>query len=142
MTWFEAKDHCKTEGGNLVEIDSKKENTALVEDIKRRGFSDRLFWMGLTDRGSEDDWILETNGSEPSYLNWGGGEPDGGQEENCAVIWNDEDFWGTWSDVPCDMDDTSVWNYTKSMHALCEFQESGDCPPLIIENVTYDMPLK
>ena len=71
MNWFEAKAHCKTEGGNLVEIDSKEENTALVEEIKRRGFSDRLFWMGMTDRGSEGEWILETNGSEPSHLNWG-----------------------------------------------------------------------
>ena len=56
MNWFEGKDHCKREGGNLVEIDSKEENTALIEEIKGKGFSDKLFWMGMTDRGSEGEW--------------------------------------------------------------------------------------
>ncbi len=37
MTWFEAKDHCEREGGKLVEIDSEEENTALVDEINRRG---------------------------------------------------------------------------------------------------------
>ena len=104
MNLFEAKDHCKREGGNLVEIDSKEENTALIEEIKGKGFSDKLFWMGMTDRGSEGDWILETNGSEPSHLNWGDREPDGGRKENCAVIWNNKHFGVTWSDVSLDID--------------------------------------
>ena len=138
MNWFEAKDHCKTEGGYLVEIDSMEENNALVEEIKRKGFSKRLFWIGMTDRGSEGDWILETSGSKPSYLNWGRGEPDGGQKENCALVWNNEHFGGKWCDVPCDMDNIPY----KSMHALCEFKESGDCPPLILENVNYGNPMK
>ena len=38
MTWFEAKDHCEGESGKLVEIDSEEENTALVDEINRRGY--------------------------------------------------------------------------------------------------------
>ena len=38
MTWFKAKDHCEREGGKLVEIDSEEENTALVDEINRRGY--------------------------------------------------------------------------------------------------------
>ena len=38
MTWFEAKDHCEKEGGKLVEIDSEEENTALVDEINRKGY--------------------------------------------------------------------------------------------------------
>ena len=38
MTWFEAKEHCEGIGGKLVEIDSEEENTALVDEINRRGY--------------------------------------------------------------------------------------------------------
>ena len=52
MNWFSANEHCKREGGKLVEIDSEEENTALVEEIMRKGYTDRNmnFWIGLTDR--------------------------------------------------------------------------------------------
>ena len=48
MNWFDANDHCKTEGGKLVEIDSKEENTALVEEMIRQGYGwkNMHFWMG------------------------------------------------------------------------------------------------
>ena len=36
MSWSEANDHCKGEGGKLVEIDSKEENKILVEEIDRK----------------------------------------------------------------------------------------------------------
>ena len=39
MTWYEAKDHCAGDGGKLVEIDSEEENAALVDEIKRRGYT-------------------------------------------------------------------------------------------------------
>ena len=60
MTWFEAKDHCEREGGRMVEIDSEEENTALAEEINRRGYTDKNmnFWIGLTDAGHEGDWRL------------------------------------------------------------------------------------
>ena len=125
MNWFEADDYCKGEGGKLVEIESEEENKALVEVIKRREFKDRNFWIGLTDRKSEGDWRLESSGLRPLYKNWGSSEPDGGHNENCAQIWNK---YLTWSDVPCDIDNTSLWSRVeyKTFHALCEFQESGE----------------
>ena len=49
MNWFEANDHCKREGGKLVEIETEEENTALVEEGKRRGLKNRNIWIGLTD---------------------------------------------------------------------------------------------
>ena len=52
MNWFSANKYCKKEGAKLVEIDSEEENTALVEEINRRGYKDKNmnFWIGLTDR--------------------------------------------------------------------------------------------
>ena len=52
MSWFLANEHCKKEGGKLVEIDSEEENTALIKEINRRRYKDKNmnFWIGLTDR--------------------------------------------------------------------------------------------
>ena len=88
MKGSEAKDYCKADGGKLVEIDSEEENTALVEEIKRREYKKRNFWIGLTDRRSEGDWVLESSGSTPNYTNWGGDEPNswGGRNEDCAQL--------------------------------------------------------
>ena len=57
MNWKNAHNHCKSKGGKLVEIDSEEENTALVEEIKRREYTQKkmIFWIGLTDLGSEGD---------------------------------------------------------------------------------------
>ena len=75
MKGCEAKDYCKADGGKLVEIDSEEENTALTEEIKRREYEKMNFWIGLTDRKSERDWVLESSGLTPAYTNWGDTEP-------------------------------------------------------------------
>ena len=129
MNWFEANDHCKTEGGKLVEIETEEENTALVEEMQRRGFKDKNFWMGLTDRKSEGDWIFESSGKNPSYKNWNTMEANnrwfqmGDLEFDCALIRNS----GIWAEFSCDMKNNGLFvEATISFHALCEFQESGD----------------
>ena len=76
MSWSDAKEHCAGEGGKLVEIDSEEENTALVEEIIRRGYKDRHmhFWIGLNELKRDGDWRLASNGLKPSYQNWHEGE--------------------------------------------------------------------
>ena len=103
MNWKNAHNHCKSKGGKLVEIDSEEENTALVEEIKRREYTQKkmIFWIGLTDLGSEGDWRLASSGLKPSYEKWHEGEPNNGYgNEDCASIgwigWRD-----TWSDIIC-----------------------------------------
>ena len=132
----------------LVEIDSDEENTALVEEINRRGYTDRNinFWIGLTDLEKEGDWRLASDYSKPSYLNWHKGEPNNGGgalgNEDCARIrigpkpsWKD-----TWSDIRCNTETVHHWNHHKgqyypafSLHALCEFDTSK-------ENSSTDSP--
>jgi len=137
MSWVKANQHCKGEGGKLVEIDSEEENTALVEEINRRGFTDRHmhFWIGLTDRRIEGDWRLESAGSEPSYLNWHRGQPSHNYatrgNQDCARLrigpkpsWKD-----TWSDVGCNTVRVQNPNYPYfTLHALCEFDPSKVSP--------------
>ena len=106
MNWKDAYNHCKSKGGNLVEIDSEEENTALVEEIKRKGYTERKmnFWIGLTDLGSEGDWRLASSGLKPSYVNWHEGEPNNARgNEDCAWIRIGiyKDWKGTWADINC-----------------------------------------
>ena len=49
MNWWAANSYCKSGGEELVEIDFEKENTALVEEINRSGYTGKNFWIGLTD---------------------------------------------------------------------------------------------
>jgi len=134
MSWFAANEHCKRQGGMLVEIDSEEENTTLVEEINRRGYTNRSmnFWIGLTDFESEGNWSLASDHSKPSYLNWHkNSEPNNGGgflgNEDCAIIrigpkpsWKD-----TWSDLRCKAETVHYWNdgqrQAYSLHALCEF---------------------
>ena len=115
MNWYDANIHCKSKGGKLVEVDSREENTALVDEMNRRHYKDKKmsFWIGLTDRESEGDWRLASNGLKPVYENWHRGQPNNfGGNEDCAMIWVT-----SFTDENC----TSSTNTHTSMHALCEF---------------------
>ena len=110
-----------------MEIDSEEENRALVDEINRRGFTERKmhFWMGLTDLERDGDWRLTSNGLKPSYLNWHKGEPDNLKaNQDCARLrigpvasWKD-----TWGDLDCNRASARNGNHPMfSLHALCEF---------------------
>ena len=125
MTWFEAKDHCRGEGGMLVEINSEEENAALVEESNRRGYNKMHFWIGLSDVDNEGDWRHASNGLEPSYLNWDvdDGQPNNkGDNEGCARLRIGPEYAAKdmWSDTRCD----KAQNNPYSLHALCEFDQS------------------
>ena len=141
MSWNEANKSCISVGARLVEITSKDENKAIVEEINRRGYPNRkmYFWMGLTDLSKEGTWKLQSSGQSAEYTNWdnsykGKPEPDNHDgKEHCAHIrvgpkknWKD-----TWADFICFertllIDcryDCDRFNKTVrfSMNALCEF---------------------
>ena len=134
MSWFEADEHCNGEGVKLVEIDSEEENTALVDEIHRRGYENMHFWIGLNELESDGDWRLASSGSKPSYLNWHEGEPNEGGNEHCARLrigpkssWKD-----TWSDVNCYVHQIIQGTHPLvSMHALCEFDPSTENPSTV-----------
>ena len=93
MTKSEAKKFCEEEQevpARLVEIDSAEENRAIVAEIQRRNFLSRKinFWLGITDRHSEGDWVLESTGKSVVFTDWNFGEPNNwGSGENCAHTW-------------------------------------------------------
>jgi len=71
------------------------------------------FWLGITDRHSEGDWVLESTGKSVVFTDWNSGEPNNGAwgsgSENCAYINSDY----KWNDCKCEQ--ASPW-----LTAICE----------------------
>ena len=123
MSWWLAKEHCKKNGGKLVEIDLEEENRALVEEIKRNRFTERHmnFWIGLTDLRKEGDWRLASDASQPSYLNWDSDnrQPNNGNDpnEDCARLRMGRPEWkDKWSDLECGIDRFKNSKYPATCH--------------------------
>ena len=152
MTWSEANEACKNMGARLVEIDSKAENNRIVKEIRKMGYKERHFWMGLTDLRKEGVWRLESTGRKPSYTNWAAGEPnDAAGGEDCAHLrigprpnYND-----TWVDQDCKLKiDAKFHKGEYKFFALCESVKmskifSIGILPVIIESSTkIDFPCR
>ena len=122
MNWWRAKRYCQRLGAKMVEIDSAEENRAIVIEIRRRGFrrQRKQFWLGLTDRRREGQWVYESTLRKPRFLNWDFMQPDNGglfiAEEDCAYITTDT----KWNDWDCKTSQYMSW----TMNALCE-KETG-----------------
>ncbi|XP_051247512.1 C-type lectin domain family 4 member E-like [Dicentrarchus labrax] len=91
LTWNNSRDECQQKGGDLVQIDSREEQTFLELKLREKMNSDEdKFWIGLTDSEKEGTWLWVDgsplnerltfwNGSEPD--NWTVGDRDG---EDCV----------------------------------------------------------
>ena len=121
MTQSEAKKFCEEEQqvpARLVEIDSAEENRAIVAEMQRRNsFSRKInFWLGITDRHSEGQWLLESTFKSVVFTDWRSGEPDNagisGRSANCAFVNELE----KWNDADCNGTPINGWMRT----ALCE----------------------
>ena len=115
MTQGEARKVCEGDQAHLVEINTQEENEAIKAEIDRRGFKARKIeiWLGITDRQSEGDWVLESNGERIPFSDWDKSEPnDKGQRgEDCAHL----NKVNKWNDCHCDGPQNG-YRYT----ALCE----------------------
>ncbi|XP_051524380.1 macrophage mannose receptor 1-like isoform X1 [Myxocyprinus asiaticus] len=71
MSWHDARDHCKSHGGNLVSILSHGEQAFLTTAMLRS--SDDV-WIGFNDVNSEMRFLW-TDGRGVSFTNWAKGQP-------------------------------------------------------------------
>jgi len=104
QTWASAQAWAEGEGGYLAVPDSAEENTFLWETFSDPPNHD--LWIGLTDEptqvpeASEGVWKT-VQGVDPTYDNWSGSEPNGGDNYDYAYLhygngqWYDG--WHTWN---------------------------------------------
>ncbi|KAM3595215.1 uncharacterized protein V6R79_020127 [Siganus canaliculatus] len=102
-TFVKSRNFCQAFGGDLAMIDSQdKENstvTYLLHYLDPK--SDSIgFWIGLKDDHEEGTWkwldgIMLVEGY------WNDGEPNDINDEDCAAVYNKENFFKAWNDVRC-----------------------------------------
>ena len=107
-TWYESRGECQQSGGYLVEIDSRDEYQAILDEIRRRGWEmDLGFWIGLTDIFHDGTWVWDHLGRPLDFSKWAPGEPNNlNGLQHCAAI----DRTG-WTDVSCDSEKTEQYGY-------------------------------
>jgi len=96
-SWLNSQADCASLGGRLVLLKNTEKNEAVSNMVK--DWSDRSFWIGLSDRWTEDRWRW-TDGSTLTFDAWSDGEPnDWGGGEDCA----ESNFrnTGEWNDGKC-----------------------------------------
>lgn len=123
-SWARARNHCKSQGGDLVSIDSVEElqdiNSRVTEYIRR---SDDQFWTSGKARPLNSNHYYWGNGSQEISLDagiWGNGEPNNweGVEESCLslnrepTVYGDTQFW--LNDSPCHQELKYICEYLQN----------------------------
>ncbi|KAK2830728.1 hypothetical protein Q5P01_018659 [Channa striata] len=83
-SWNQSREECRGRGGDLVQIDSKEEQTFLEKKLREKmNEAEDKFWIGLTDSEEEDRWLW-VDGSElnTSLTFWSKNEPDNWKGKN------------------------------------------------------------
>uniref|UniRef100_A0AAZ1XLK4 C-type lectin domain-containing protein n=1 Tax=Oreochromis aureus TaxID=47969 RepID=A0AAZ1XLK4_OREAU len=127
-SWNASRTVCRTQGGDLVKIDSSEEQSFLTTTIQQiTGRYEIYFWIGLTDSAEEGKWLWV----DGSILNerlafWYFQEPDDWTEEDSdgedcvrmrAVY--DLHYLSTWFDKSCKAYERSICE--KPAEAVCDF---------------------
>lgn len=111
-TWADAEKSCKNNGGHLIKIESKEENTFLLDTFLQipPGAVNIEAWIGLTDKKEENKFVW-TDGS-PQNPNenctmWANEQPNDEDSQDCVEVANGV-FWplgppqiGVWNDFQC-----------------------------------------
>ena len=93
---------------------SKKQNDAVVS-IAYEILGSPIFWIGITDAGTEGEWTYG-DGSVINFENWAPGKPGFPDFDDCAFVSTHSgpevpEYYGKWIDNLCD----------KHFDVICEF---------------------
>ena len=93
LSWAAAAADCTAAGGSLAVISSTEENNAVTAAVLAE-CGGAPTWIGLSDSALSPvfAWV---DGTQPGYMNWGPGEPDGIFQDDGVVVLPD----GSWADV-------------------------------------------
>jgi len=92
-SWNDAKDRATALGGYLLTISSQAENDFIQNNLGDYKWDS--YWLGYSDTAEEGTFVW-ANGSDASYTNWNGGEPNNSGDED-VVEFNGHN--GKWNDL-------------------------------------------
>ena len=105
VNWNTARQRCDDRGYHLVVLKDPDEDASVFAAITAAGFDDT--WIGLNDRDEEGtyEWV---DGSPLNrgvdHENWGRGEPNNSNNEDCIIYIARGDRGSDWDDRPCGRD--------------------------------------
>ena len=99
-----ASENCKDRFGNhgtgiLFEPRMQILNDAVIKEARRTVTTSYLFWMGVRDSDSNNNWQYVSSKQEISWSNWYPGQPNDLGPENCVDTYHSSTF--QWNDAPC-----------------------------------------
>ncbi|KAL3837091.1 hypothetical protein ACJMK2_022473 [Sinanodonta woodiana] len=139
VTWNQAFNMCRTDGGNLVIIESSEEQQFIAGLMQKRIFTAVGLWIGSNKVHPEEDrrWI---NGEKFSYANWAKGEPNfPPAKENCLEIFTST----KWNDNVCTYHKGYICEKTLNMSSneseqCIIYQTTGHCYDIVDKKTTWD----
>ena len=101
MSWNDAEEFCKAEGGHLASVTSHAIKNFVREETLSRGLTSA--WFGGNEVDAEGAWKW-VDGATWEFTFWGPGQPDGmkadGEKSNKLHCLCYSKKWG-WDDSPC-----------------------------------------
>ncbi|KAJ8937495.1 hypothetical protein NQ318_011494 [Aromia moschata] len=98
--YYQALQFCRYHGMQLLSITSNEENEFLQSEIVKSGIVDPALWTSGTKMPDGTQWIWMSTGRPLIYTNWGIGEPNNAQNEQCISVRLTKQFF-TWNDLNC-----------------------------------------
>ena len=86
-TWENAKEECQKWHAGLVKVESPEESEFIKTNVLPTSGKD-IYWIGLSDSANEDDWMWtdETQLHSQGYTNWGSGQLDNVNNQDCVLV--------------------------------------------------------
>ncbi|XP_068436641.1 C-type lectin domain family 4 member M-like [Clinocottus analis] len=107
-SWHDARQFCKTQGGDLAVINSRETHLAISGLINTYHDPSEIaghtgFWIGLSDLEVEGTWKW-LDGTRLTQGYWNDGEPNNAGNEDCAATYRRNNPFKAWNDAPCSYD--------------------------------------
>ena len=115
-----ASENCKDRFGDLgigrlFEPKTQISNDAVIQEARKTVTTTHIFWMGIRDSDSKNNWQYVSSNQTISWTNWHSGFPDNylGNPENCVNTVIADSF--QWNDESCTRSSPSICELTTDM---------------------------
>ena len=113
----ESSENCKDRFGHhatgiLFEPRMQFLNDAVIKEARRTVTTSHIFWLGIRDSDSNNNWQYVSSHQKVTWTNWSPGIPDNfdGHPENCVDTYVPSTF--KWNDNPCAASKLSICELT------------------------------